>query len=598
MGAAHPTEAFNTSAPRASSSALLVTSADGQVAQWAPHWLAQAGIAVTKIAAIDAYGHPALETPISIVLAESNTDLVACSRLADSLSAPLLVLCEASDQVARAIELGATDVACAPYNWQAIAHRAVRLTQSSTGALTQLDTALHALRGALRETEVARENLVQRTVDARRLGLLARPDMLRRIETALRNPDRSPNEPVLVVIGLNRFKQINEAYGYDFGNDVLMAVANRLVSLLKSEQLLGRICASSIDLTKLAGIRFAIHIQADAVPEELVEIAKQIMGSLSESFQIDGIETYVSPSIGVAVPPSSCTEANAEQLIQNAETAMLEAKHRGTGICLFRPSKLLPSRQRLNLEARLRHALERSEFVLEYQPLVEPDSGRIVAAEALLRWPAQEDYSTSEFVPVAEECGLMPELGEWIIDRACSDLQAWRARGCAPGRMAINLSLSQLLRGNVVDVVRHALQRYELDPVQLEFELSERGILSGDPQVLAQLEGLQELGVRLAIDDFGTGDTAIAYLKTLPVNAIKVDRSYIFGATQNEKDRALASGITTLAHALGMSVVAEGVESTDELELVKQWGCDEAQGFLFSRSLSAELFAELHASSS
>jgi EAL domain-containing protein (putative c-di-GMP-specific phosphodiesterase class I) len=232
---------------------------------------------------------------------------------------------------------------------------------------------------------------------------------------------------------------------------------------------------------------------------------------------------------------------------------------------------------------------------LSYQPLTDVASGRMLGAEALLRWqrPDKSYIPPDEFVPIAEECGLMIRIGEFVLDQACRQLKAWQLDGFPSFRMSVNVAKCQLMSGEFVDTVQRTLKKYAVDPICLELELSERGVLSGDYDVINQLHELKQLGVRLSIDDFGTGDSAIAYLKDLPIDVVKIDRSYISGLAANGKDAAITSAMIALGQRLNLTVIAEGVETSEQLEILLNLGCDEYQGFHLSPAISSDKFAKL-----
>jgi EAL domain-containing protein (putative c-di-GMP-specific phosphodiesterase class I) len=243
----------------------------------------------------------------------------------------------------------------------------------------------------------------------------------------------------------------------------------------------------------------------------------------------------------------------------------------------------------------LHEALARRELTLAYQPITSVADGRVLAAEALLRWRLADGtcVSPAEFVPIAEESGLIKRVGEFALDEACRQLSAWHAQGMRVPHICVNLAKTQLIAPGFMTTVKQTLDRHGLSPEQLELEISERGVLSGDFEIIAQLEELHALGVRLSVDDFGTGDSAIAYLKELPVNVLKIDRSYVSGLTDNPKDQAMVSAMVALGQKLGLRIVAEGVETHEQLDILRDLDCDAFQGFLVSRPVPADGFAAL-----
>ena len=243
----------------------------------------------------------------------------------------------------------------------------------------------------------------------------------------------------------------------------------------------------------------------------------------------------------------------------------------------------------------LRKSLECHEFTLSYQPLVRVEDGRFVGAEALLRWnhPELGRVPPLDFIPVAEETGLMVPIGAWVIRTACEELKSWIGAGLPPMRMSVNVALCQFLRGGLTEIVDGILKDVGVPPELLELELSERGVLRGSTEIIRQLNDLKSLGVRLSVDDFGTGNSAIAYLKGFDLDVLKIDRSYIRGILKNDDDAAIASAMVAMAHKLNLTVVAEGIEHEEQLELLRAWGCDEFQGFMVSPPVPSDEFREL-----
>jgi EAL domain-containing protein (putative c-di-GMP-specific phosphodiesterase class I) len=274
---------------------------------------------------------------------------------------------------------------------------------------------------------------------------------------------------------------------------------------------------------------------------------------------------------------------------------MRDAQSRGGGFKYYCAETDAAAARKLKIEHMLHEAVDRNELSLAYQPITEVCRGRVTAAEALLRWRQRDRsyISPAEFVPIAEECGLMNRIGEFVLEQACEQLKKWQASGINLPHMCVNVARAQFVSGDFVATVKRVLARYDVDPGALELELSERGVLSGNFDVIEQLNELKALGVRLSIDDFGTGDSAIAYLRDLPVDVLKIDRSYVSGLPDNEKDAALVSAMVALGQRLNLKVVAEGVETREQLMALRELECDAFQGFLVSQPVPAEDFADL-----
>ena len=327
--------------------------------------------------------------------------------------------------------------------------------------------------------------------------------------------------------------------------------------------------------------------------DELRALQQNLLDILSQPIQVGGQTFYLSACLGVALYPQDADDA--DSLLQRADNAMRDAQSRGGGFRFYCAETDAAAARKLRLEHMLHEALDRQELTLAYQPINAVDGGAIVAAEALLRWPQADGshIAPSEFVPVAEESGLMIRIGEFVLDEACRQLAAWHAARVEVPHVCVNVAMVQLISAGFSDTVRRALDRHALQPLQLELEISERGVLAGDYDVISQLQELRDLGVRLSVDDFGTGDSAIAYLKELPVDVLKIDQSYIAGLTVDHKDEAIASAMIALGQRLGLEVIAEGVETNEQLQLLQNFGCQFFQGFLVSEAVAEDAFATL-----
>ena len=402
---------------------------------------------------------------------------------------------------------------------------------------------------------------------------------------------QSDGEVGVLVIGLDRYRLVNEAIGRQNANLLMGLFADRLRTCLGDRDIIGGADCGAITAVaaRLGGARFAMMI-SNAQTDEIVRVRQAIQSQLEQPFEVAGQSIYLTASIGAAIFPRD--NSSADGLLNCAETAMIDAQESGTGFEFFAKPKDSSSMRLLNLDRMLREALRNNDLKLAYQPITATDTGKVVGAEALLRWHHAEEgtISPADFVPVAEKTGLMQEIGDLVIRAACKQLRDWIDNGMTPIRMAVNLSLCQLLRGDVVAVVQEALEDYRLKPGWLEIELSERGVLNQRPEVVQEINRLKGIGVRISIDDFGTGQAAIGYLKDLPVDVIKIDRSYVSGAIRSERDEAIASGMVALAQRLNATVIAEGVETREQLDMLRAWGSQECQGFLFSPAVPADEF--------
>jgi EAL domain-containing protein (putative c-di-GMP-specific phosphodiesterase class I) len=358
-------------------------------------------------------------------------------------------------------------------------------------------------------------------------------------------------------------------------------VAQRLVSCVRA----------SNEVSRLGGDEFTIVLPGLTTPEGAAVVARKILRAVSQPVSVQGHEVFVTPSIGVTIFPTD--GADIEFLLKNADTAMYRAKERGNAYQFYAPEMHSRALDRLALENRLRRALERGEFVVFYQPQVDLASRRLVGIEALVRWrqPDAEVVLPGEFIPLAEETGLIIPIGEWVLRTACAQNRAWQAAGLPPVRVSVNLSSRQVAQIDLPDVVMRALKAARLDPRYLELELTESIFMRDAEATTAALDRLDAMGVTFSIDDFGTGYSSLSYLKRFPINALKIGQGFIRDVTSNPDDAAIVTTIIAMAHSLNMRVVAEGIERPAQLSFLRAHGCDVMQGNLVGHPLPAEEIA-------
>ena len=413
-------------------------------------------------------------------------------------------------------------------------------------------------------------------------GLPNRNLAIDRLEQAMSRGRRTGAQVVVLYLDLDRFKNVNDTLGHSAGDQVLLQAAGRLSQVARANDTVAR----------LGGDEFLV-VMADIEPGRSAEkaaerVAEAALRSFSDPFPVSGQEFFVSVSIGISVFPDDGEKA--ERLLQHADTALYQAKEEGRhAFRFFTPDMNRRAQRRATMEGHLLHAVERKELSLVYQPIVSLRTGTTVAFEALLRWqnPALGAVSPGLFVPLAEETGLIQEIGEWVLDQAMADLTGWDA---GPGlRLAVNVSSRQLRNPRrFLSAVEAALHRHRVQPSQLELEITERLLLEELPDTALALRELDACGVQLSIDDFGTGYSSLGYLKRFPVDILKIDRSFVNGVLKDASDAALVRAILALAQALRLSVVAEGVESPAQAEFLHTNGCPCGQGFWFSRPLRPE----------
>lgn len=395
----------------------------------------------------------------------------------------------------------------------------------------------------------------------------------------------------VVFIDLDNFKTVNDGLGHAAGDNLLRQVAQRLRQRVRQEDTLGR----------LGGDEFILVLEHLRHPQQAAHVATSILETLGEPFTLDGgQQVYVRASIGVAMFPQDGVDAS--ELVRNADAAMYESKRRGRNNFSFYSSNFTTdANSRLQLETRLRRAVELGEFVLHYQPMVRISDHRVVSVEALVRLKAPEgqddppisSIGPSEFIPVMEDTGMIVALGDWVLAEACRQAKAWLDAGLEFGRVAVNVSPSEISRGAVLDRLTRILQDTGLPPERLELEITESGLMESGPAAEAFLQAVHALGVQLTIDDFGTGYSSLAYLKRFPVQQLKIDRSFVQDLPGHDSDNQLVSTMIAMAHGLRLQVVAEGVEMPDQEAFLAALGCDVAQGYLHGRPLPAELLTPL-----
>jgi diguanylate cyclase (GGDEF)-like protein/PAS domain S-box-containing protein len=385
---------------------------------------------------------------------------------------------------------------------------------------------------------------------------------------------RSGNPMAVLYIDLDRFKLVNDTQGHGAGDKLLKEAAARLTQCIRSGDTMGR----------FGGDEFGAVLSDLAKPGDASIVAQKMIDALARPFDLDGHETYVTASVGITLFPADSEEAGA--LIMNADTAMYRAKEQGRNTYQYFTREMNErALARMQVEAALRRALERREFLLHYQPKVNLENGVICGFEALLRWqhPERGMVSPVEFIPVLEDAGLIVPVGEWVMREVCRQIQAWKSSGLSVPPVAVNLSARQFLQKDLEATVRLILRESAVDPSLIQFELTE-SLLMKEPEAAARtLRGLKESGVRISVDDFGTGYSSLAYLKRFPIDALKIDHAFIRDVTTNPEDAAIAVAIIGLAHSLKLKVVAEGVETEGQLNFLSMHACDEMQGYYFSR---------------
>lgn len=400
-----------------------------------------------------------------------------------------------------------------------------------------------------------------------------------RLSRAIVRARREDNRIAVLFLDLDRFKDINDSLGHAAGDRILRAAAVRLQQTVGQHHTVAR----------LGGDEFTIVLENLDAPEDADKVAREIIMSFEAPLILDDRqEVAISPSIGISLYPDHAQLPT--ELLKQADTAMYQAKAAGRRTYMrYDDAMEIAIRQRATISGALRKVLDRGELRLVYQPRLALATSRITGVEALLRWTSDEhgEIPPAEFIPLAEESGLILEIGEWVLREACLALHRWHQHGLDGLSIAVNVSVLQLLRGDFPDVVRRVLVDTGVPPAALELELTESVLMANAEQTAVKLQAFRELGVSLAIDDFGTGYSSLAYLKRLPITTIKIDKTFIDDLTHNPEDAAITTTVITMAHSLGLNVVAEGVETEAQMQFLARHRCDEIQGFWLSPALDA-----------
>jgi diguanylate cyclase (GGDEF)-like protein/PAS domain S-box-containing protein len=436
-------------------------------------------------------------------------------------------------------------------------------------------------------------NITERKRAERRIRYLARYDTLTKmpnrmqfqhlLQQAIARSRRNQHSLALLYLDLDRFKEVNDTFGHAAGDRTLEILSERLTRALSKDTVIGR----------LAGDEFAMFV--DELPADLDNrpnlggLARTLLDEISRAFYVNQQEVYLTASIGIAICPYDAE--NVIDLIRNADAAMYHSKQNGGNTWAFYvPQMNAAAVERLMLKSKLRRALERDELVILYQPKVDLRDGRVVGAEALLRWrlPGHGDISPSQFIPLAEETSLILDIGEWVLNRVCSDYREWLNTVGQPGRIAINLSLRQLKQASFIARCRNVFRKYGVSPTCFELEVTETTLMTDPKRTIGLLNELYAMGLHLAIDDFGTGYSSLSALQQFPIGTLKIDQSFVRDVAVDSNDAALVRTIIDMGKSLDLEVIAEGVEAPEQLEFLRKHGCFFAQGRLFGDAIEAD----------
>ena len=492
--------------------------------------------------------------------------------LPQSRHIPVLMMTGLDDiaSIDHAFEVGATDFITKPLNYVILGHRVRYLlrTMQAFEAVRKSKKEIHHL--AFYD---ALTNLPNRRLFSDRLQ--------QAVETARRNNHLMG----ILFIDIDNFKRINDSYGHSVGDKFLRTVAGLLVACLRCSDSVSRgLEEDQISIARLGGDEFTVLLTQLSKAEDAARIAKRIIDAISVPFLLGDEEIVVTPSVGIAIFPYDGD--GVEDLVRAADTAMFYAKDNGKNNFQFYTNSMSATAfERLSMENALRKALGSNEFEMYYQPKIDLASNRAIGMEALIRWnhPEMGLVSPADFIPLAEETGLIVPLGEWVLHTVCSQMRCWLDAGLDPLRIAVNLSACQFRQTTLWKMVRRTLQETCIAPELLEIELTESVIMDNIQTSSTVLRDLKKMGVQISMDDFGTGYSSLSLLKRLPLDTLKIDQSFVRDITTDADDAAIVDAVISLAHSLRLRVIAEGVETGEQLDFLREHGCDEAQGYLYAR---------------
>jgi len=500
-----------------------------------------------------------------------------------------------------AMRAGAFDYVTKPFDFRrveaaverALEHHALRvakrlyenhLEELVDARTSELQRTNAELRQQISERQRAEEKAIHMEFYDTLTGLPNQTLFKDRLAHELSGAHNTHRQAATLLLSLDRFQKITETLGYAVGNRLLQTVAGRLTG-----------CVSKNDtVAYFGGDEFALLLKQVGGAEDAAKIAGRIQQTLKPAFNLDGHELFVSTSIGISLYPEDGEDQHT--MLKNSSAALFRARQSGGDDYQFYTADMNDrALKRLTLENDLRSALERKEFIVYYQPKIGTDSENIVGMEALVRWqhPKLGLVSPAEFIPLAEETGLIAPIGEWVLRTACAQNKIWQESGLRHLRVSVNLSLRQFRQADLVEVIEHALAETGLAPECLELELTESSMMHDAPQAVETLNRLRKLGIRISIDDFGSGYSSLSYLKHLPIDVLKIDQTFVRDMNTDPNDAAIVMAIITLAHSLNLKAIAEGVETQEQFNMLRLLRCDEVQGYLFSKPVPPEAFEKL-----
>ncbi len=412
-----------------------------------------------------------------------------------------------------------------------------------------------------------------------------------RLNHSIMSAERMKKLIGIMFIDLDNFKRINDTLGHNVGDQLLQGIAGRLKKCIRKTDSITRLFADELEsfVARTGGDEFTLQLTDVDHIQDIARASKRIINTFSDPFVIGSHEIFITASLGIAVYPFDGTDVDA--LLMNADVAMYQAKNQGRNNCQFYSASMNSlAYERFTMENKLWKALEQNEFCLFYQPQVNIWTGEIIGVEALIRW-MQPDLilvKPKDFIPLAEETGLIVEIGKWVLHAACSQIRAWQEAGIKPMTITVNVSSTQFRQKGFVETVAQILSTTGLDPSYLQLELTEGTLMQNNEDTLAKLKALKTIGVKISIDDFGTGYSSLGYLKRFPISTLKIDRSFIHDIVTNKEDQTITKAIIDLGHNLNLNVIAEGVEMHRQLSFLSKHSCDGIQGYLICPPLNSD----------
>jgi diguanylate cyclase (GGDEF)-like protein len=561
----------------------VLFSSNSSATKWAPRWLNQYDVKTTVISeAANAISFIRATQPEVLIvdaamLTETGVPLYREIMDARDLQIPVFVMCSSSREASAALEHEPYDLIRKPFEWALISRR-VKYAVYARNLRKNFEDGQASLREALVVADAARQRLRQGESTEPVTGLPNRKKFAELVKRSMAAVDRDGSALAVIVVGFNRFRLVIEAMGQERA-DMILTELGKVLTDCMSESVPARSDTQRLRTSVVSSIdhfRFGIMVTTSGQENDLGHLQQMLLERLARPIQIEGQTVSLSSCQGVAIYPHDAD--GVDKLLQRADNAMRDAQSRGGGFKYYCAETDAAAARKLNIEHMLHEALDQDQLTLAFQPISDVKSGRVTAAEALLRWRQSDGsyISPAEFVPIAEDCGLMNRIGEFVLEQACVQLKEWHKAGIHLPQICVNVAKVQLMSGDFVPTVKRVLSKYEIDPGSLELELSERGVLSGEFEVVEQLK-----------------DSAIAYLRELPVDTLKIDRSYVSELTENDKDAALVSAMIALGQRLNLKVVAEGVERLETLTALRAMHCDAFQGFLISKPVPCDAFISL-----